>query len=148
MIAMLLWLHGRNPSQTRSSPFLAGYPVSPASTVMFCDVFLMFMFYTCDVLWFFYVYVLYMWCSMNVFCDVNYVFYNFHVVYIDALWCILWCSYNIHVIFYDVLCDVHVVYIWCSCFSFFHLLFLFKLFTYFFTYLALLFMFTFLFLLF
>jgi hypothetical protein len=32
MIAILLGLHGRNPSQTRSSPFLAGYPVGPAST--------------------------------------------------------------------------------------------------------------------
>jgi hypothetical protein len=33
MIAMLLGLHGRNPSETISSPFLAGYPVGPASTV-------------------------------------------------------------------------------------------------------------------
>jgi hypothetical protein len=32
MIATLLGLHRKNPSQTRSSPFLAGYPVGPAST--------------------------------------------------------------------------------------------------------------------
>jgi hypothetical protein len=32
MIATLLGLHRSNPSQTRSSPFLTGYPVGPAST--------------------------------------------------------------------------------------------------------------------
>jgi hypothetical protein len=34
MIATLLGLHGRNPSQTRSSSFFAGYPVGLASTRM------------------------------------------------------------------------------------------------------------------
>jgi hypothetical protein len=35
MVATLLGLHGRNPSQTRSSPFLAGYLMGPASTETF-----------------------------------------------------------------------------------------------------------------
>jgi hypothetical protein len=82
--------------------------------------FVMFTWYTCDVIWGFL-------CSNGIHVILYDVLCDIHIIY-------LWYSHSIHMMFYDGFCDVHLVYMWCSIVSFTKYTYFIYLFIYLFIY--------------